>query len=419
MLMPRGQRSWSPPTSHMRVTGSDVRPSLCCPPMSHAPLSLLSNKTRGPAPVRRAAAGPAADWQRRSTSPATLAVVYAGSGRHGGWPPFGRHRSRRPRRAGLGQGAHTAPQVTVHTLVARHSDGVRDFDARLFDHVRAGRDVRVGGGGGDGHAAECEGQTGEDTGDTSRRVHGRHLLSGAGRGFADSKRRAADAPSVRPWPRAPGPVGSAGLPLLSSTLEQPAAARTLSEGTAPSMAAAEAGFADQAHLTRWFTRTYGVTPATYRSTLHSESVPQQSAGCGHPGSNLDWRSVESPQFGRYAPWLSEGTSDAAVRRRRPITASVPTPESTERTAEGSHVFAARIAVKGWDPAAVGEHGKEPEPYELSERGRRAAERSRCRPSPRWARTRTPGRRATVRRRRARSWSAARWHRPREPGRRSA
>jgi hypothetical protein len=43
------------------------------------------------------------------------------------------------------------------------------------------------------------------------------------------------------------------------------------------MAAAEAGFADQAHLTRWFTRTYGVTPATYRSTLHSESVLQQSA----------------------------------------------------------------------------------------------------------------------------------------------
>ncbi|WP_329373517.1 helix-turn-helix domain-containing protein [Streptomyces sp. NBC_01483] len=85
---------------------------------------------------------------------------------------------------------------------------------------------------------------------------------------------------------------------LCSTLEQPAAARTaagwwdtpnrrdyrrdlrlcraralLAEGTAPSMAAAEAGFADQAHLTRWFTRTYGVTPATYRSTLHSESVP--------------------------------------------------------------------------------------------------------------------------------------------------
>ncbi|MGW4391852.1 helix-turn-helix domain-containing protein [Streptomyces sp. NPDC004685] len=33
----------------------------------------------------------------------------------------------------------------------------------------------------------------------------------------------------------------------------------LAEGTAPSTAAAEVGFADQAHLTRWFTRTYGVT----------------------------------------------------------------------------------------------------------------------------------------------------------------
>ncbi|GGN86564.1 transcriptional regulator [Streptomyces albiflavescens] len=47
----------------------------------------------------------------------------------------------------------------------------------------------------------------------------------------------------------------------------------LAEGTAPSMAAAEAGFADQAHLTRWFTRTYGVTPAAYRTALHSESHP--------------------------------------------------------------------------------------------------------------------------------------------------
>ncbi|MCO6008678.1 AraC family transcriptional regulator [Actinoallomurus purpureus] len=41
----------------------------------------------------------------------------------------------------------------------------------------------------------------------------------------------------------------------------------LAEGIAPSTAAAEAGFADQAHLTRWFTRTYGVTPAAYRRGL--------------------------------------------------------------------------------------------------------------------------------------------------------
>ncbi|MFD4501889.1 helix-turn-helix domain-containing protein [Streptomyces sp. NPDC058457] len=44
----------------------------------------------------------------------------------------------------------------------------------------------------------------------------------------------------------------------------------LAEGTAPSTAAAEAGFADQAHLTRWFTRTYGVTPAAYRTAPHGE-----------------------------------------------------------------------------------------------------------------------------------------------------
>lgn len=38
----------------------------------------------------------------------------------------------------------------------------------------------------------------------------------------------------------------------------------LAEGASPASAAADAGFADQAHLTRWFTRTYGVTPAAYR-----------------------------------------------------------------------------------------------------------------------------------------------------------
>ncbi|MET8630010.1 helix-turn-helix domain-containing protein [Kitasatospora sp. NPDC004669] len=48
----------------------------------------------------------------------------------------------------------------------------------------------------------------------------------------------------------------------------------LAEGTAPSTAAVEAGFADQAHLTRWFTRTYGVTPAAYRMALQREPGTQ-------------------------------------------------------------------------------------------------------------------------------------------------
>jgi AraC-like DNA-binding protein len=38
------------------------------------------------------------------------------------------------------------------------------------------------------------------------------------------------------------------------------ARRLLSAGAAPAEVAADAGFADQAHLTRWFRRYYGVTP---------------------------------------------------------------------------------------------------------------------------------------------------------------
>ncbi|MGW5233649.1 helix-turn-helix domain-containing protein [Streptomyces nodosus] len=39
----------------------------------------------------------------------------------------------------------------------------------------------------------------------------------------------------------------------------------LAAGTAPSSTAAETGFADQAHLTRGFTRTYGMTPSAHRT----------------------------------------------------------------------------------------------------------------------------------------------------------
>jgi AraC-like DNA-binding protein len=44
-----------------------------------------------------------------------------------------------------------------------------------------------------------------------------------------------------------------------------AARRLLGAGVAPAQAAAAAGFADQAHLTRWFRRYYGVTPGAYRA----------------------------------------------------------------------------------------------------------------------------------------------------------
>jgi AraC-like DNA-binding protein len=46
-----------------------------------------------------------------------------------------------------------------------------------------------------------------------------------------------------------------------------AARGLLSRGVSPAAAAAQAGFADQAHLTRWFRRYYGVTPGVYRSAV--------------------------------------------------------------------------------------------------------------------------------------------------------
>jgi AraC-like DNA-binding protein len=46
-----------------------------------------------------------------------------------------------------------------------------------------------------------------------------------------------------------------------------AARGLLSRGVCPAAAAAQAGFADQAHLTRWFRRYYGVTPGVYRSAV--------------------------------------------------------------------------------------------------------------------------------------------------------
>jgi AraC-like DNA-binding protein len=43
------------------------------------------------------------------------------------------------------------------------------------------------------------------------------------------------------------------------------ARRLLAAGVPAATAAAEAGFADQPHLTRWFRRYYGVTPAAYQA----------------------------------------------------------------------------------------------------------------------------------------------------------
>ena len=49
----------------------------------------------------------------------------------------------------------------------------------------------------------------------------------------------------------------------------------LDRGHRPAEAAALAGFADQAHLTRWFRRVVGVTPGAYAASVHP--APPHSA----------------------------------------------------------------------------------------------------------------------------------------------
>jgi AraC-like DNA-binding protein len=54
------------------------------------------------------------------------------------------------------------------------------------------------------------------------------------------------------------------------------ARRLIGAGCGLAEAAAAAGFADQSHLTRWFTRCYGVTPGAYRRALHAQPAYQQT-----------------------------------------------------------------------------------------------------------------------------------------------
>jgi AraC-like DNA-binding protein len=55
------------------------------------------------------------------------------------------------------------------------------------------------------------------------------------------------------------------------------ARRLLAGDVPPSAAAAEAGFADQAHLTRWFRRYYGVTPGAYRNARRGAEMTSQGS----------------------------------------------------------------------------------------------------------------------------------------------
>jgi hypothetical protein len=75
-----------------------------------------------------------------------------------------------------------------------------------------------------------------------------------------------------------------------------AAGRPISE------AAALAGFADQSHLSRWFTRSYGVTPGDYQRAAVQRSASLSGRHCVTPG-----------HYQRAAVQRSASLSDFTVR----------------------------------------------------------------------------------------------------------
>ena len=60
------------------------------------------------------------------------------------------------------------------------------------------------------------------------------------------------------------------------------ARRLLVAGLSPAQAAAESGFTDQAHLTRWFGRCYGITPARYQAAIIKGTIDGMPEPTGGP-----------------------------------------------------------------------------------------------------------------------------------------
>jgi AraC-like DNA-binding protein len=76
------------------------------------------------------------------------------------------------------------------------------------------------------------------------------------------------------------------------------ARQQLDRGVPPARAAAEAGFADQAHLTRHFKRVVGVPPGAYQRARQgrgaSPDLPEPGASAGPPGwGALRFRDVQA------------------------------------------------------------------------------------------------------------------------------
>jgi Helix-turn-helix domain/AraC-like ligand binding domain len=84
--------------------------------------------------------------------------------------------------------------------------------------------------------------------------------------------------ALTPWPRTPRTAGDdtarAAYGMAPSDYQRQlrlrAARRLIARGEPLGDIAARTGFADQAHLTRWFSRYYGITPGGYRQAVADE-----------------------------------------------------------------------------------------------------------------------------------------------------
>ncbi|MEV4128024.1 AraC family transcriptional regulator [Nocardia sp. NPDC049707] len=72
------------------------------------------------------------------------------------------------------------------------------------------------------------------------------------------------------------------------------ARRLFAAGRSISEAAIEAGFADQAHLTRWFQRCYGITPRVYSEAVQSTGSSVASVNVTKYGPSVKLSEVSSP-----------------------------------------------------------------------------------------------------------------------------
>jgi AraC-like DNA-binding protein len=61
-----------------------------------------------------------------------------------------------------------------------------------------------------------------------------------------------------------------------------AARRLIAAGTPIGEAAARAGFADQAHLSRWFSRCCGITPGRCQRAVPEGAEPRAVSTCAMP-----------------------------------------------------------------------------------------------------------------------------------------